>query len=546
MIHSTLEKTRSNQLDVIDLNVVFESTKKQDNFSAVEKVNFSILPGERFALVGESGSGKTVTALSILKLLSQSVTSGQIFWNGENLQKCNSERIRSIRGKEISMIFQEPMSALNPLLTIGQQISEVLENHEMISNKEGIIRATELLKKTGVDDPERRVNSYPHQLSGGQRQRALIAMAIACKPKLLIADEPTTALDVTIRQQILSMLFELQESEGMSILLITHDLPLVERFAQKVGVMQNGKMIELGDKENIFNKPNHAYTKKLLDSRPKPLNAEFQKRSVLIEARNFSCTYKISSGFFSTKNYFAVSRENFVVYKGETLGVVGESGSGKTSLGLAILGLFSGVFKGQVKFDGLDLTKMSPNILRKTRRRFQMVFQDPFSSLSPRMTIAEILEEGLIHHFPQYIKEERKKLCEDILVEVGLDTRSLNKYPHEFSGGQRQRIAIARAVILEPDLIVLDEPTSALDVSVQAQVLKLLINLQNKRGLTYIFISHDLSVIRAISHRVLVMRNGKILEFGATRHVLTQPRNEYTYRLMDAALVQDANLSASQ
>jgi len=546
VIHSTLEKTRSNQLDVIDLNVVFESTKKQDNFSAVEKVNFSILPGERFALVGESGSGKTVTALSILKLLSQSVTSGQIFWNGENLQKCNSERIRSIRGKEISMIFQEPMSALNPLLTIGQQISEVLENHEMISNKEGIIRATELLKKTGVDDPERRVNSYPHQLSGGQRQRALIAMAIACKPKLLIADEPTTALDVTIRQQILSMLFELQESEGMSILLITHDLPLVERFAQKVGVMQNGKMIELGDKENIFNKPNHAYTKKLLDSRPKPLNAEFQKRSVLIEARNFSCTYKISSGFFSTKNYFAVSRENFVVYKGETLGVVGESGSGKTSLGLAILGLFSGVFKGQVKFDGLDLTKMSPNILRKTRRRFQMVFQDPFSSLSPRMTIAEILEEGLIHHFPQYIKEERKKLCEDILVEVGLDTRSLNKYPHEFSGGQRQRIAIARAVILEPDLIVLDEPTSALDVSVQAQVLKLLINLQNKRGLTYIFISHDLSVIRAISHRVLVMRNGKILEFGATRHVLTQPRNEYTYRLMDAALVQDANLSASQ
>ncbi len=546
MIHSTLEKTRSNQLDVIDLNVVFESTKKQDNFSAVEKVNFSILPGERFALVGESGSGKTVTALSILKLLSQSVTSGQIFWNGENLQKCNSERIRSIRGKEISMIFQEPMSALNPLLTIGQQISEVLENHEMISNKEGIIRASELLKKTGVDDPERRVNSYPHQLSGGQRQRALIAMAIACKPKLLIADEPTTALDVTIRQQILSMLFELQESEGMSILLITHDLPLVERFAQKVGVMQNGKMIELGDKENIFNKPNHAYTKKLLDSRPKPLNAEFQKRSVLIEARNFSCTYKISSGFFSTKNYFAVSRENFVVYKGETLGVVGESGSGKTSLGLAILGLFSGVFKGQVKFDGLDLTKMSPNILRKTRRRFQMVFQDPFSSLSPRMTIAEILEEGLIHHFPQYIKEERKKLCEDILVEVGLDTRSLNKYPHEFSGGQRQRIAIARAVILEPDLIVLDEPTSALDVSVQAQVLKLLINLQNKRGLTYIFISHDLSVIRAISHRVLVMRNGKILEFGATRHVLTQPRNEYTYRLMDAALVQDANLSASQ
>jgi microcin C transport system ATP-binding protein len=443
------------------------------------------------------------------------------------------------------MIFQEPMSALNPLLTIGQQISEVIENHKMVSRKEGLQSAIELLYRTGVDDPSRRVNSFPHQLSGGQRQRALIAMAIACRPKLLIADEPTTALDVTIRQQILSMLFELQESEGMSILLITHDLPLVERFAQKVGVMQNGMMVEIGNKDDIFKNPNHSYTQKLLASRPKPLDAEFKKRDVLVEARNFSCTYKIPSGVFTSKNYSAVSRENFVIYKGETLGVVGESGSGKTSLGLALLGLFSGVFHGQVKFDGLDLTNMSSHVLRKTRRRFQMVFQDPFSSLSPRMTIAEILEEGLIHHYPHYIIEERKKICENMMEEVGLDPSTINRYPHEFSGGQRQRIAIARAAILEPDLIVLDEPTSALDVSVQAQVLQLLINLQNKRGLTYVFISHDLSVIRAVSHRVLVMRNGRILEFGSTSHVLTQPRNEYTYRLMDAALVQDSMLSSN-
>ncbi|OUW00947.1 MAG: microcin ABC transporter ATP-binding protein [Betaproteobacteria bacterium TMED156] len=545
MIHSTPEKTNKYQLDVIDLKVGFSGIQKKDDFSAVNGINFSVLPGERFALVGESGSGKTVTALTILRLLVEAKVSGTILWNGENILKCSDEKIRTIRGNEIAIIFQEPMSALNPLLTIGEQISEAILNHDSLSPKIAFEKSIELLDKTGVDEPTRRINSYPHQLSGGQRQRALIAMAIACKPKLLIADEPTTALDVTIRQQILSMLFSLQESEGMSILLITHDLPLVEHFADRVGVMQNGQLIEVDEKEKVFLKPSKEYTKKLLGSRPNPLNSEFKKRQVLIEARNFSCFYNISSGMFSSKRFAAVSRENFVVYRGETLGVVGESGSGKTSLGLALIRLFPGRFEGQLNFDSLDITNMNEKTLRKTRRRFQMVFQDPFSSLSPRMTILNILEEGLLLHFPQYTFDKRKKLCEEIMKEVGIDHNRLNSYPHEFSGGQRQRIAIARAVILEPDLLVLDEPTSALDVSVQAQVLDLLINLQKRRNLTYVFISHDLAVIRAVSHRILIMRYGKILEFGSTNHVLTQPRNEYTYRLMDAAFTNQTHTSES-
>ena len=540
MIHSTQEKIKKNQLVVSDLSVGFGGIQNHDPFLAAENVSFSVHPGERFALVGESGSGKTVTALSLLKLLSEAKVTGEVFWNGENLLQIEDERIRSIRGKEISMIFQEPMSALNPLLTIGEQISEVILNHDFLTNKEALNKSIELLDKTGVDDPSRRVHSYPHQLSGGQRQRALISMAIACKPKLLIADEPTTALDVTIRQQILSMLFDLQRTEGMSILLITHDLPLVKHFADRVGVMKEGNLIEVGEKEQIFSSPEHSYTKKLLDSRPKPLDPKFIKRSVLVEARNFSCVYRISSGLFSSKIYSAVSRENFVIYKGETLGIVGESGSGKTSLGLALIGLFPGKFNGQVKFDGLDITNLNYQKMRKLRKRFQMVFQDPFSSLSPRLTILEILEEGLLLHYPLLSSKDRMDKCSQIMTEVGIDPKSLSRYPHEFSGGQRQRIAVARAVILEPDLIVLDEPTSALDVSVQAQVIRLLLDLQNRRGLTFVFISHDLAVIRAVSHRVMVMKHGRILEFGATNHVLTQPRNEYTYRLMDAAFIHES------
>ena len=405
----------------------------------------------------------------------------------------------------------------------------------MISKGEKLNRVLELLVQTGIDDPERRLNCFPHELSGGQKQRVLISMALACEPSFLIADEPTTALDMTVRQQILNLLFSIQEQKKMSILLITHDLPLVEKFANRVGVMQSGRLIETGLVEKIFNNPEQEYTKKLLDSRPKPLNATFTKRSVLVEVRNLSCKFDIGRSFFSKRQFSAVSRESFVIYKGETLGIVGESGSGKTSLGLALLNLFSGKLSGKISFDSIDLTSIKSRNLSPLRKRFQMVFQDPFSSLSPRMTVGQILREGLSLHYPSQSDSEKIKKCESMISEVGLERMHLDRYPHEFSGGQRQRIAIARAVILEPELIVLDEPTSALDVSVQAQVLELLMKLQTNRGLTFVFISHDLAVIRAISHRVVVMRNGRILEFGSTSHVLKQPKNEYTCQLLDAA-----------
>ncbi len=527
-------------LEIKDFSVSFPTQGINDPFKAVNKISLSIKTGERFALVGESGSGKTVTALSILNLLPNTLTSGQIIWRDRNLLKLPEKEIRLVRGNEIAMIFQEPMSALNPLMSIGDQIGEVLDIHEKISKIDKTIRVLELLDQTGIDDPNRRIKCFPHELSGGQRQRVLIAMALACKPSFLIADEPTTALDMTVRQQILNLLFSIQEKEGMSILLITHDLPLVERFAETVGVMKNGEIVELGQKETIFNEPQNEYTKKLLDSRPKPLNAKFIKRDVLVEVRNLSCNYNISKGLFSNKKFSAVSNENFAIYKGETLGVVGESGSGKTSLGMALLKLFSGKTAGQIKFNGIDLMKTSTKDLLGLRKKIQMVFQDPFSSLSPRLTIGQILEEGISLHFPSINSSDKARMCSEVMEEVGLNSTFLSRYPHEFSGGQRQRIAIARAIILKPELIVLDEPTSALDVSVQAQILSLLLNLQRTRGLTYLFISHDLSVIRAISHRILVMRFGKILEFGTTSHVLKQPRNEYTYKLMDAAFAHES------
>jgi microcin C transport system ATP-binding protein len=460
--------------------------------------------------------------------------------------QASAQRLRGLRGKDIAMVFQEPMTALNPLLTIGRQIGEVLETHEGMGQGLAERAAVDLLDRVGIDEPDRRATAYPHQLSGGQRQRALIAMALACKPALLIADEPTTALDMTLRQQVLDLLASLQAETGMAILLITHDLPMVKRFAERVGVMQAGQLVEMGKAEEILERPNHPYTRSLVDAQPRQLVGSPGPRNVTLEVRRLQCAFTWSAGFLKTRKHIAVRKESFVANLGETLGIVGESGSGKTTLGLALLRLASAQVSGEVRFDGIDLLKLSRSAMRSKRRQMQVVFQDPFSALSPRMTVGQILQEGLRLHFPLLSKGERLERCEKILEEVGLPVDSLNRYPHEFSGGQRQRIAIARAVVVEPDLLLLDEPTSALDLSIQKQILELLVRLQQTKGLTYIFISHDLSVIRAIAHRTLVMRHGSIVEFGATQDVLGQPKNEYTQELLDAAFPEERMRRAAE
>jgi microcin C transport system ATP-binding protein len=531
-------------LQIRNLSVSFHNgTEKK---IAVDNVSLDVFPGERVALVGESGSGKTVTALSVLGLLPDAQTTGEIVWSPTgtnssagahtNLVQCSARELRGIRGKDIAMVFQEPMSALNPLFTVGQQIAEVLELHEGLSQKQAFERAVELLKRTGVDDPQRRANAYPHQLSGGQRQRVVIAMALACSPKLLIADEPTTALDVTIRAQVLELLAELQREEGMAILLITHDLPLVEKFAQRVGVMQLGKLVEEGDTHSVFTSPQHDYTKRLLNSRPTRMIEPNVERDVILSAGKVRCEYDIPTGWFSKQHFIAVGRESLTLSRGETLGIVGESGSGKTTLGMAMLRLSSARVTGEVRFGNESLYKLSENEMRRLRRHLQIVFQDPFSALSPRMTVGQIIGEGLALHFPQLSENARRERIATMLEEVGLPADSAGRYPHEFSGGQRQRIAIARAVILEPEVILLDEPTSALDVSIQQQVLELLVKLQKKHGMAYLFITHDLAVIKAIAHRVMVMRGGEVVESGYTEEVLSRPREEYTWQLVNAAL----------
>ena len=513
--------------------------------TVVDDVSFSIAAGEKFALVGESGSGKSITALSVLRLVDAATTTGAIRFEGEDLCTKSERQMRGIRGGRIGMIFQEPMTALNPLYTVGNQIGEVLELHEAMRPNAARARAIELLARTGIPEPEKRIDVYPHQLSGGQRQRAMIAMALACRPKLLICDEPTTALDVTIQAQILALLDELQTEMGMALLFITHDLNLVRRFTHHVGVMERGRLVEVGATATVFGAPQHSYTKKLLASRPQrvvqPVPAD---APLLVRGENVGVSFSFSEGWFGKRQFQAVKGATLSLKRGETLGIVGESGSGKTTLGMALLAL-QPISSGAIHLDGERIDNADRAHLRGMRRRMQVVFQDPFASLSPRMTIGQIVGEGLALHRADLSATEREKLVLAMLEEVGLSERHgvagvLQRYPHEFSGGQRQRIAIARAVVLRPEVLVLDEPTSALDVSVQQQVLKLLSDLQRRYGLSYIFISHDLALVRAMSHRVMVMKNGDVVEEGEAEALFAAPRQPYTQELLAAAYLDAA------
>jgi microcin C transport system ATP-binding protein len=511
---------------------------------AVSDMTLSIGNGERVALVGESGSGKSVTALAVLRLLRDAEVSGTIRFAGEDLAHKSERQMRGLRGAQIAMIFQEPMTALNPLYTIGDQIAETIVLHDGVTALEARKRAIALLARTGIAEPEKRVNSYAHQLSGGQRQRAMIAMALACRPRLLLADEPTTALDVTIRAQIVELLLELQRDEasrgGMAVLLITHDLNLVRRFAQRVAVMERGVLVESGPVEQIFSAPQHPYTQRLLGSRPRREVAPVMPIApVLLEARDVSVAFRTKrpgfAGWFRPGHFVAVDGANVTVRQGETLGIVGESGSGKSTLAMALLGL-QRTLRGEVEFQGRPLASYRGREQTALRSNLQVVFQDPFSSLSPRQTIERIVGEGLALHRPQLDAAARREKVIAVLREVGLDRTALARYPHEFSGGQRQRIAIARALVLEPRILILDEPTSALDVSIQQQVLTLLAALQHKYNLGFVFISHDLEVIGAMAHRVMVMQDGMIVEAGEVEKIFSEPAHPYTRKLLKAAL----------
>ncbi len=525
---------KSPLLEVDHLSVGFGTS------TVVKDVSFAIAAGEKFALVGESGSGKSITALSVLRLVDAATTTGTIRFEGQDLMAKTERQMRALRGGRIGMIFQEPMTALNPLFTVGNQIAEVLVLHEGLGKAAARARSIELLTRTGIPEPDRRIDVYPHQLSGGQRQRAMIAMALACRPQLLICDEPTTALDVTIQAQILALLDELQAEMGMALLFITHDLNMVRRFTHRVGVMERGRLVELGDTAKVFANPQHAYTQKLLASRPqRVVQAVSADAPVMLQAQNVAVSFDFRQGWFGKRQFQAVKQATLQLRRGETLGIVGESGSGKTTLGMALLALQS-LSGGQVSMAGERIDNADRQHLRAMRRRMQVVFQDPFASLSPRMTIGQIVGEGPALHRPELSQAKRDKLVLDMLDEVGLSERFgvagvLQRYPHEFSGGQRQRIAIARAVVLRPEVLVLDEPTSALDVSVQQQVLKLLADLQQRYGMSYIFISHDLAVVRAMAHRVMVMQGGDVVEEGEAEALFAQPGQPYTRELLAAA-----------
>jgi microcin C transport system ATP-binding protein len=529
-------------LDIRDLSVAFHQQGRTS--VAVDRISFEIKRGECVALVGESGSGKSVSALSILKLLpypAASHPSGQIRFNGRDLLELTENEIRSIRGNDISIIFQEPMTSLNPLHTIEDQIGEILHLHHDISAQMTRARTLELLTQVGIPEPETRLQSYPHQLSGGQRQRAMIAMALANEPDLLIADEPTTALDVTVQAQILALLAAIRARLGMSLLFITHDLGIVRRIADTVCVMNSGKIVEQGAVEQVFGAPSHPYTKALLAAEPKPDPAPPRPESpVVMATTQLKVWFPVKRGLLrQTVGYIkAVDGVSLAVRKGETLGVVGESGSGKTTLGLALLRLISS--NGPIVFLGNNIQGLRFKALRPFRRDMQIVFQDPFGSLSPRMAVGEIVAEGLTVHQNELSREEREERVVRALQDVGLDPETRFRYPHEFSGGQRQRISIARATVLEPNFVVLDEPTSALDMLFQAQMVDLLRQLQRKRDLTYMFISHDLRVVASLASHLIVMRQGKVVEEGPASELFKAPKTDYTRALFAAAFRNEA------
>ncbi len=531
-------------LAVNDLRVAFGGKE------VVRGIDFSITRGEKLALVGESGSGKTVTALSLLRLVQNAQLSGQALFAADAAQPAQDlmalpeRELMGVRGRDIAMIFQEPMTALNPLFSVGEQIAEVVQLKQGLSPAQAAQTAVKLLADTGIPDAARRAGSFPHQLSGGQRQRAMIAMALACQPKLLLADEPTTALDVTLRAQILDLLAALQQQNGMAVLMITHDLNLVRRFADRVAVMENGLIVEQGAVAEVFANPQHAYTRKLIDSRPTrdivSPSPDQTAQPPVMNARNLRVTYPVPipgiKGWFRQGAFVAVQSASFALAPGRTLGVIGESGSGKSTLALACLGLLP--FQGELAAAGQAWSR--DRARNKTiRRAVQVVFQDPFSSLSPRMTVEAIVEEGLRVHEPSLTVAEKRQKVERALADVGMTEAQfpglLQRYPHEFSGGQRQRLAIARALIIQPQLLVLDEPTSALDVTIQKQVLGLLQGLQRERGLSYLLITHDVDVIRAMAHDVMVMKDGEVLESGTVSEVLESPRHPYTQVLVAQA-----------
>ena len=507
------------------------------NYNVVDNINIEIPKGKTVAIVGESGSGKTLSALSILKLLptNASINDGNIFFNNKDLLKLPQNEIEKIRGNRISTIFQEPMSSLNPLHKIDKQIKEIITTHNKVSSDNLNQSVANLLKEVNLEGLMDRPNIYSYELSGGQRQRVMIAMSIANSPDLLIADEPTTALDVTVQQQILDLLFKIQAQRKMSILFISHDLGVVKKIADYIYVMKDGQIVEHGKKTEIFNRPKDSYTKKLVGFQNKLRKNDENEREEILKIKDFKVWYPIKKGIFKkTVDYVkAIDDINFVLNKQETLGIVGESGSGKTSLVLAILKLIKS--SGKIVFDKIDLNKIKKYQLKSIRKNIQIVFQDPYSSLSPRMNVQEILSEGIDVHFPKYSEISKKQIIQDILKDTGMDyERDHNKYPHEFSGGQRQRIAIARAIILKPKILILDEPTSALDITIQNQILDLLQNLQKKYSLSYIFISHDMNVIRSVSDKILVLKAGKLIEYNTAESVFNNPINEYTRNLINS------------